>query len=140
MICPLSPAGDCRFCSDEYHREIRDACDVKTHRKVMIKKIIPLGLLCNNSEIGKSPWVVDTKECPKTAAPATAEPNRQMPRSKPVKQVPKLSTPKERAGRWTLQEQTERELAKLRSPTPNYLGSPDSSKKSRKRIGQQTLL
>jgi hypothetical protein len=62
MICPIFNC-ECRFCSQESLRTIRDACDLKTHGRVMIRDIVPLGAFCNNTPIGESGWIEDIKIC-----------------------------------------------------------------------------
>jgi hypothetical protein len=123
MICPLS-TSDCEYCSEENQREIRDATDLKTKRKVMIKKIIPLGLMCNNAPIKANPWIANMKQCP-LQQPLTTEIKRKAIR---VKRAAEPNRGRIKVAAKHLQEQTERELAKLRSPTV-----------TKKRVGQQTL-
>lgn len=97
----------------------------------MIKSVEHLGLYCNNHIVGKSGWVNEMAVCPATLKPESMDIKKQVPGK--VKGKPVKSTAKQ------LQERTERELAKLRSPSPNVLEIPDSSKKRKKRPGQQTL-
>jgi hypothetical protein len=119
MICPLS-TSDCEYCSEENQREIRDATNLLTKRKVMIKKIIPLGLMCNNAPIKANPWIANMKQCP-IQQPLTMEIRKRM-----YKNV-HAATYRPHTGRVsTIPKQVKQ---KLRSPTV-----------SKKRVGQQTLL
>jgi hypothetical protein len=124
VVCPISNE-DCEYCSEESHREIRDATNLLTKRKVMIKKIIPLGLMCNNAPIKANPWIANMKQCP-IQQPLTMEIKRKVIR---VKRAAEPNQGRIKVPAKQLQERTERELVKLRSPTV-----------SKKRVGQQTLL
>ena len=145
MICPLT-STDCDYCSQEKTTRPFTRLEKNTVTGMFVpiglgKANIILGEICNNAPVGKSPWVKDQKECPKTFLPATMVIKKPVPGKVKVQCKRTAQAP---AGRIKItakqmQERTERELTKLRSPSPNVLVIPDSSKKSKKRPGQQTL-
>ena len=140
-VCPLSPPRhdlDCEYCSDESYMQIRDACNILTHRKVMIKKVEHRGLLCNNAPVGKSPWVVDQKVCPKTI-PITKELKMPVPGKA---KVPDKSNDKRKAGTTKKQPKKKQSYADMWVSAIKQMSENMRKEKkgpSRKRGGQQTL-